>query len=100
MGCWYRQGGHWINHGLSQHVTIDRKPENGCEIQNAACGMSGDMLQLRLVKGADLPGSEEVQLHGSNVLKHILSPWYGSNRIVCADSYSACSCWCCKGTVL
>jgi hypothetical protein len=55
------------------------------------------MLQLKLVKGADLPGSEEEQfgkndetlLHGTNVLKHVVSPWFGSNRIVCADSYFA-----------
>jgi hypothetical protein len=59
MRCWYGQGGHWINHGLPQYVAIDRKPENGCEIQNAACGMSRVMLQVKLVKGADLPGSEE-----------------------------------------
>ena len=59
MSCWYGQGGHWINHGLPQYVAIDRKPENGCEIQNAACGMSRVMLQVKLVKGADLPGSEE-----------------------------------------
>jgi hypothetical protein len=51
MSCWYGQGGHWINHGLPQYVTIDRKPENGCEIQNTACGMSGVMLQLKLVNG-------------------------------------------------
>ncbi len=55
------------------------------------------MLRLKLVKGADLPGSEEKQfgnsdeslLHGTNVLKHVVSPWFGSNRIVCADSYFA-----------
>ncbi len=23
------------------YISIDRKPENGCEIQNAACGQSG-----------------------------------------------------------
>ena len=28
-------------------------------------------------------------LHGTNVLKHVVSPWFGSNRIVCADSYFA-----------
>ena len=97
MSRWYGQGGHWINHGLPQYVAIDRKPENGCEIQNAACGMSGVMLRLKLVKGADLPGSEEEQfgnnddslLHGTNVLKHVVSPWFGSNRVVCADSYFA-----------
>ncbi|KAI2512652.1 Transposase IS4 [Fragilaria crotonensis] len=62
MSRWYGQGGHWINHGLPQYVAIDRKPENGCEIQNAACGMSGVMLRLKLVKGTDLPGSKKSSL--------------------------------------
>ena len=44
MSRWYGQGGHWINHGLPMYVAIDRKPENGCEIQNAACGYSGVMI--------------------------------------------------------
>jgi hypothetical protein len=36
ISCWYGQGGHWIDVGLPHYVAIDRKPENGCEIQNAA----------------------------------------------------------------
>ena len=44
MSRWYGHGGHWINHGLPQYIAIDRMPENGCEIQNAACGVSGVML--------------------------------------------------------
>ena len=59
MSRWYGQGGHWINHGLPQYVAIDRKPENGCEIQNAACGRSGVMLRLKLVKGIDLVGEDD-----------------------------------------
>jgi hypothetical protein len=59
--------------------------------------MSGVMLQLKVVKIADVPGSEEVQfgnndeslLHGTNVQKHVVSPWFGSTRIVCANSYFA-----------
>ena len=47
---WYGLGGHWINIGLPMYIAIDRKPENGCEVQNAACGVSGVMLQLLLVK--------------------------------------------------
>jgi hypothetical protein len=97
MSRWYGQGGHWINHGLPQYVAIDRKPENGCEIQNAACGRSGVMLRLKLVKGIDLVDEDDNDdaptdsslLHGTNVLKHVVSPWFGSNRIVCADSYFA-----------
>ncbi len=33
---WYRLGGHLIDAGLPHYVAIDRKPENGCEIQNSA----------------------------------------------------------------
>lgn len=41
MSCWYgKEGGQWINYGLPQYIAIDQKPENGCEIQNAACGIS------------------------------------------------------------
>ena len=38
MSQWYGQGSHWIDHGLPMYVAINRKPENGCEIQNAAYG--------------------------------------------------------------
>ena len=47
---WYGQGGHWINLGLQIYVAMDRKPENGEEIQNSACGRSGVMMRLRIVK--------------------------------------------------
>ena len=96
MSRWYRQGGRWINHGLPQYIAIDRKPENGCEIQNAACGRSGVMLQLKLVKGVDLVDenddgapTETSLLHGTSVLLKVVSPWFGSHRVVCADSYFA-----------
>lgn len=59
---WYGLGGFWINTGLPQYVAIDRKPENGCEIQNSACGESGVMLRLKLVKTAeaeDLSANED-----------------------------------------
>jgi hypothetical protein len=55
------------------------------------------MLRLKLVKGANLTGSEdevlgnneESLLHDTNVLKYVVSPCFGTNRIVCADSYFA-----------
>ena len=40
-------GGNYIC--LPQYITIDRKPENGCEIQNADDGVSVIMMQLNLV---------------------------------------------------
>ena len=91
---WYGQGGDWINHGLPMYVAIDRKPENGCEIQNAACAESGVMIRLRLVKTKTEEESgdkEDVHgiLHGTKILKYLVSPWRYSDRMVCADSYFA-----------
>ena len=47
---WYGIRGHWINSGLPQYISTDRNPENGCEIQNAADGVSSIMIQLKFVK--------------------------------------------------
>ena len=91
---WYGQGGHWISAGLPMYVAIDRKPENGCEIQNAACGRSGIMLRLHLVttaaeEHAPRSAAESQMLHGTAVLQRLVGPWAGSDRVVCADSYFA-----------
>jgi hypothetical protein len=47
------KGGSWINQGMPHYVAIDRKPENGAEIQNAPCGRSGNMLSLKLVTSVE-----------------------------------------------
>lgn len=90
---WHGMGGDWINAGLPMYVAIDRKPENGCMIQNACCSSSGVMLRLRMVKTK----REEDRLnelphdinHGSAVLKELVGPWAESGRVVVADSYFA-----------
>jgi hypothetical protein len=45
-------GGSWINEGLPHYVAIERKPDDGLEIQNVCDAMSGIMARLRLVKSA------------------------------------------------
>jgi hypothetical protein len=92
---WYGIGGSWIDVGIPHYVAIDRKPENGCEIQNMACGRGGFMLKLRLVTTAveeaiirSQSGAKDV-LHGSAVLFDLVEHFAGSNRIICADSYFA-----------
>ena len=50
MSIWYGIGGHWINAGLPQYISIDINPENGFDIQNAADLVSGIIMQLMLVK--------------------------------------------------
>jgi len=49
---WCGLGGSWINKGLPMYVAIDRKPEDGCEIQDSCCGKSNIMMRLKLVKTA------------------------------------------------
>jgi hypothetical protein len=75
---WFRKGGHWINHGLSMYVAMERKPDNGCEIQNSACGRSGIMMRLKLVKTADEnraaaeeQGETERVPHSAAILKEL-----------------------------
>jgi Transposase IS4 len=97
MSRWYGQGGDWINHGLPFYVAIDRKPENGCEIQYACCGRSGVMMRLRLVKSVDalredadragIAEDDTELLHGIKVTKELVTPWLHSGRVVCGDSY-------------
>ena len=58
MYRWYGIGGHWINVGLPQYISIDRNPENVFEIQNAADVVSFIMMQLKLVNN-----SSEEYLH-------------------------------------
>jgi len=70
MVKWYGLGEAWIAIGPPMYIYIDRKPENGCEIQNAACGRSGIMLRLHLVttaadQPAHLSADESHLLHGT-----------------------------------
>ena len=91
---WYGQGGNWINHGLPMFISMERKAEDGCEIQNAACGRTSIMIQLKLVKTsleeANEPEQEDGALnHGMQVLLRLVVPWLRTDRLVCANSYFA-----------
>ena len=73
-------------------MAIDRNPENGYEIQDSYCGVSGIMLRLKVVKQdidySDIGTDEKstILVHGVKVLKELVEPWPGSRRLVCADS--------------
>jgi hypothetical protein len=87
---WYGLGGSWIDVGLPTYVAMERKPENGCEIQNCCDGKSGIMLQLRVVKScdADAEESDDGLNHGTKILLDLVKPWWNkTRRVVCADSY-------------
>lgn len=92
MSRWYGLGGDYIDVGLPTYRALDRKPESGCEIKSSACGRSGIMLRLEIVKSPsdDVDNNNEQGLsHGAAVTKRLVYPWAGTNRIVCGDSYFA-----------
>jgi hypothetical protein len=72
---WYGMGGDWINVGLPVYVAMDRKLENGAEIQNACCAESGVMLQLRIRKSKayDSLDLDPLLGHGTAVLRELVS---------------------------
>jgi hypothetical protein len=88
---WYGMGGDWINVGLPMYVAMDRKPENGAEIQNACCAESGVMIRLRIrkSKAVDSLDLDPSQGHGTGVLRDLVLPWAETGRIVVADSFFA-----------
>ena len=88
---WYSLGGQLINASLPVYMALDRKPKNGCDIQNSADG--GVIVELKLVKvsGEELGNSttEDVEdmLCRTKVVKELIEPWIYSGRLVCGDLY-------------
>ena len=89
---WYSLRGHLIDVGLPHYVSIDRKPEAGCQIKNAACASSRINVGLELVTTAGETAKNAFEgdtNHGTAVLRRLTEPWTGTNRLICADSYFA-----------
>jgi len=96
MSKWNGLGGSWINIGLPTFVSMDRKPVDGCEIQDACCARSRIMLSLKLVGHDDnneLDGSaldREGLPHAVRVMDELLHPWKNDGeRLVGGDSWFA-----------
>ena len=47
---WYGNGGSWIDIGLPDYTSLDRKPEAGCEIRKVSCRRNGVMVEIEIVK--------------------------------------------------
>ena len=88
---WCGLGGEWINIGLPMYVAIDHKADNGCKIQDAACGRSKIMIRLKLFKTGTEEDVDSILeddngiLHGKKVLLGLILPWSNSDCVVCAD---------------
>ena len=68
------------------YVTMDRNTYNGAEINNDACGRSGIMMRLRIVKSTkneeEQQDDEDNIPHGTKVLNEIVMPWANTDRFV------------------
>jgi Transposase IS4 len=89
---WYGQDGHWIDIDLPHYVAIDRKPENCCAVQNAACDRSAIVLNIPLVSTAEdevqwtagIGDDEHGNEHGNGtaILSRLVQSWAGTGRIL------------------
>jgi hypothetical protein len=77
---------------------VERKPDNGIEVQNAADVTTGIMLQLKFVKSANNEfridqeqfDEDELQLgKGTRVCLQLCKPFFKTGRLVTGDSYFA-----------
>lgn len=92
MSRWYGLGADFCDLRLPHYVAMDRKPENGCELKNSACGSSDIILMIEHVTPAEETTNtlfENETSHGAAVTLRLVEPWFHSDRVVCADSYFA-----------
>jgi Transposase IS4 len=76
------------------YIAMDRKPEDGCELQTASCGRTGVMLQLKVVKTMQEEAElQEEEGNNNNGLKQVMiqltQPWESTGWLIFADSYFA-----------
>ena len=77
------------------YIAIERKPDNGCQVQDTACGRSKIMVRLKLAKTSTEEVADSIaednqgHLHSREVLLSLILPRANSDRVVCADSYIA-----------
>ena len=70
---------------------MDRKKDNGAEIHNSACGRSGIMMRIRILKSAK--NQEEQKCYrdnlpiGTKLLKELIMPLANMYRIIPVNSY-------------
>ncbi len=104
---WHGVGGSFLDAGIPHYSAIERKPNNGDEIQNLADVASGIMLYLKVVKStakeevitaasvaaAAAAAASNVAANkggkGTRVLSELLVNYCDSGRLVTGDAYFA-----------
>ena len=105
---WYGKGGAFVDAGLPMYLALERKPDNGVEIQNHADVVSGIMLHLKVVKSANeekaitAAAADAIAANdgnnaaaadeagkGTQVLLELTEPWHHSDCLVTVNAYFA-----------
>ena len=88
----YGLGGGCIYLSHPQYFSIQLKPENMCELQNATYGQRGIMIRVEIFMSVEetqiLPFEQEYK-NVFAVLNILADPWFSTNKAVVADSYFA-----------
>ena len=87
MSRWYGHVVDWVYDGFPTNRAIDKKPENGCDINTSACGPRGILLRLEIF---DSPIDDEVR---TSLYRDVT--WHSSHISPCrtSDSYKQyCMC--------
>ena len=74
------------------YVTIGCNPENGADIQDTSCGVSGIMIILKIVKGLNGDGHNDGYndlLYDAKLLLCLVKPWCNTDQLVSAYYYFA-----------
>lgn len=75
---------------LPHYVHLERKRESDSEVHNLACGRSGTMINLALVKSVVDSSRQAFDFHLQHVTAVICTltqQWNRSGRVICADLY-------------
>ena len=87
---WYGHVCNWINLGLKFYIAINHNPDNGAEIQDIDCGVSGIIIIFKMVKVVQYYGENDGGdgfINGTKVLLNSVKQWYNTNQLVSEDSY-------------
>ena len=102
---WYGVGGAFIMTGLPMYLALERKPDNGGEIQNLADIALRIMMRLKIFKSANEEkaiaaaaaadaiaadnniAAADDSRKGTQVLLELMELWHHSSRLVTANAY-------------
>ncbi|KAL5467723.1 hypothetical protein EMCRGX_G031988 [Ephydatia muelleri] len=90
MSAWYGAEATWVAEGMPHVTKIPRKPEGeGAEMKALADGQTKILIRLDVMEGKEHQRKKafaDIGSEGTAVTLRLTQPWFGSGRVVHADS--------------